>query len=239
MIRKKIFRYAIEWLVFDIVSYIVWLTYDDWIWALATVFLGYLLYRLVILKSVVAMIETMRKRKAMTSWVNEINTQLLNSSSLGEAIAKAIETNALGEDIKVQLESESNLIASIEPLVYYFNRPYYTMFHYLLESMMKSNICSPTLISPLIIAINREETDFHSHLAIHHKHLKELSFGWALTIAMIIYIKTALPAMYLMQLNSNQIKYSVASVWVILLLSSHFFFRLYQPLSTNKGWDTE
>lgn len=239
MNRKKIFRYALEWIILDLISYLIWLTYDNWIWTLGTVVLGYLLYRLFILKSVIAMIETRRKRKMMTAWVNEINTQLLSSTDLSEAITRAIETNVLGNDIHVQLEGESNIIASIEPLIYFFNRPFYTMFHYWLESMMKNEYNAAQLNSSLIIAINREETDFNRHLSVLHKHLKELAFGWALTIAMIVYIKTALPIMYLQQLDSNLLKYSVAAVWGMLLLSLYFFFKLYQPLSTYKGWDTE
>lgn len=235
---KWAFR-VLEFAAFDLVSAALFFVYQDIIYTALTTLLLAVLFHFYILKRWMSMRHTVKIKKEMAFWMNSVVVQTTVTPSLVTTIDEIKPLLPAHLHDMISMDESASVIATIEPLVYYFNHPHYMMFHRLLELYVEQGGQLVTMSRQILLSVAQEQQDFYRYLAANHKRLRELSTGWIFTFTALVYLKFLLPSFYTIQVTEGYFKFAILLNFILVGYSFYLFFKQYRPLNLEKGWELE
>jgi len=235
---KWLFR-LFEFGVLDVLSVACYFIYEDWIFAMLTSLVLGLFFHFYVLKRWMTMRKTIQTKKEMAFWMNSLVVQTSVTPSLVSSVEAMIPLlPAHLQQLVVSTEQQS-ITLTLEPLIYYFNHPHYTMFHRLLEIYVERGGQLVAMSRQILLSVAQEQQDFYRLLSAYHRRLRELSTGWLFTMVALVYLKFLLPSFYSTQLADVFFKFAIIVNFVLIGYSYYLFFKHYRPLNMDKGWELE
>lgn len=235
--KRKIARYIVEWIAFDLVTSFLFFLYHDWIWSILSAILIYFVYRTIVISAVGKLNTISINRTLMNRWTSRLFEQLVVTPSLHDAIIALRSDHAFADILALENNENITDIQSLESLVYRFNRPHYTLFHSLLSNIDQCGSDFHSIASSLVLSINRDFNDHLQHMEVLTDQLKNLLIGWAFTFTVILYMRIVLSDFYLEQTSVGMLRYGIAGVILLFTLSIYQFFKSYLPLNDESGWN--
>ena len=237
--KKIIIIWFIEWLVFDLVCYLLMFVYEDLVLSLGTALMMWIVYRRMVRKQWLKMRVLVIKKKELDYWVNALVVQSAVTPSLHETIQTLLPHAPQAIQNLVQLSEEQEVIKTLDPLIYYFNHPMYTIFHRLLELYSQQGGSLVVMTRQILMTVSQDHQDFHRYLHATHRKLRELSVGWFFTLVTLLYLKLLLPRFYSNQLTGGMFRFAIALNFILFIYSLWLYFKNYRPLNSEKGWEIE
>ena len=237
--KQTIIAWIIEWLLVDLISYLLLFIYEDLTLAIATAVVIRIIYRTMVRKQWLAMRRTISRKKEMDYWMNALVVQTSVTPSLVEAVRELYSTLPHTIQSLVVLDDQQPIITTMEPLIYYFNHPLYTIFHRLMTMYVEQGGSLVTMTRQVLLSVTQDQQDFHRYLHASHRRMRELTTGWIFTIITLVYLKLILPRFYSSQLSGGLFQFAIAVNFVLFSYSYWLFFKHYRPLNVEKGWEIE
>ena len=170
--------------------------------------------------------------------INSLSVQLIVTPSLDEALVKI--KNYCSNYIKDIISNDSypSGIEKMEQISFYINQPIMYVFVSQLKAYIEQGGDILNLSRQLIRQANHLKSSAYLFSSIKKRKLKEFSTVWLFSLVSLLYLRTGLETYYLLVLkNSFLFKYSVALLFLILIISYGLYFKRYGDYYMEKGWD--
>lgn len=170
--------------------------------------------------------------------INSLSVQLSVTPSLDEALVQI--KNYCSNYIKDIISNDSypSGIEKMEQISFYINQPIMYVFVSQLKAYIEQGGDILNLSRQLISQANHLKSSAYLFSSIKKRKLKEFSTVWLFSLVSLLYLRTGLETYYLLVLkNSFLFKYSVALLFLILIISYGLYFKRYGDYYMEKGWD--